>query len=795
MKLQVGLLSDQEIEQIGKASDEGFGSLQSERGPFPLQDLDVRAEIDGLVANVEVCQTFVNLLSEPLEATYIFPLPDRAAVSSFIMEIAGRRIEGVLQERGQARAEYEKAIQEGHRAAISEEERPNVFTLRVGNLMPQEKATIRFRMVMPLLFSDGEATFRFPLVVAPRYIPGTPLPGDQVGSGTAPDTDAVPDASRISPPVLLPGFPNPVQLRFEVEVNPAGVPLSDLKASLHGVSVTPLDQGRLRVKLNPGDRLNRDFILRYRLGDDAVHTSLMLHPDSAEASEGTFTLTLVPPLRKPEGTRPRDLVFLLDRSGSMSGWKMVTARRAVAAIIDTLTDADRFNVIAFDHQIEWPPGFPHEGLLPATGPNRFRCTEWLRKVDAAGGTELAHPLDKGVSILSTCSAERDRMLILLTDGQVANESQILSMVETRLQGLRVFTIGIDRAVNEGFLNRLAQLGGGTGEMVESAARLEEIMDKIHRRLGVPVLSRLHIESDGLKLDADSVTPHRLPDLFVGSPAVIAGRYHGAAQGGIVLHATNGTGKPWRTAVAGVVSTNPAHAKLWARNRLRDLEDQYDMGLSDREQLEKKIVATSLRFGVLCRFTAYVAVDGSEVVNAGGRQRQFVQPVDSPAGWDMTLVGGSPATALGFLVAKDRFRIAGPARFFRATSECESYRAESSRADDFSSYRTDLEKLLEETHDAAGKSVAERLAALKILTSQLKALLEKIEAEVGPVAAVGPLRVLLTGLVELLAKDQPTEAEVQAGWENAGQVLKAFFKAQGWNPAPSSRRKAFWKFWQ
>lgn len=827
MSLQVGMLTDQEIEQIGKSSDEGFGSLRSERGPFPLQNLDVRADIDGLIANVEVCQTFVNVFSEPLEATYIFPLPDRAAVSSFVMEVAGRRVEGVLQERGQARAEYEKAIQEGHRAAISEEERPNVFTLRVGNLMPQEKATIRFRMVMPLLFSDGEATFRFPLVVAPRYIPGTPLPGDQVGSGTSPDTDAVPDASRISPPVLLPGFPNPVRLSFEVEINPAGLPLSDLRASLHGVSVTPLDQGRLRVKLNPGDRLNRDFILRYRLGDEAVRTSLVLHPDSADAKEGTFTLTLVPPLKKPEGARPRDLVFLLDRSGSMGGWKMVTARRALAAIIDTLTEADSFNVMAFDHHIELPPGFPQEGVLPATGPNRFRCTEWLRKVDAAGGTEIAHPLDRGVSILSKCSAERDRVLVLLTDGQVGNESHILGLLGDRLKGLRVFTIGIDMAVNEGFLNRLAFLGGGASEMVESDARLEEVMEKIHRRLGAPVLSGLHLEGYGIKLDTDSVTPYRLPDLFVGAPVVIAGRYQGKAQGGVVMQAKDGAGQPWRTTAAAVVSTNPAHAKLWARNRLRDLEDQFDTGLRDREKLEKRILETSLRFGILCRFTAFVAVDKSEVVNAGGQQRQVVQPVDSPAGWDMTLAGG-PAAAMPDLMSciKARARpayellpdanvlfcaispkdlgvlpraaddsILGSARpLTEAESPVYPRRKEAVRPD-FSSYRADFEKLLETIRKAAGQSVAERLAALKSLAERLKTLLEKIEADVGSVAATEPLKKSHTLLVELLAKDQPTEAEVQAAWLKAHKAIEDFIRDQGWSTAPPKRRKSFWKFWQ
>src|SRR5205807_4544758 len=185
--------------------ESGFGALATPRGCLPLKSLDVQARLDGLVARVALRQTFVNCCAEPLEATYVFPLPDRAAVTRFRLEVAGRVIEGELKERGAARKEYDQAIKAGHRAAITEEERPGVFTMRVGNLPPGEEATVRLSLTGPLPYGDGEATFFFPLVVAPRYIPGTPLPGPSVGGGVAPDTDAVPDASRITPPVLLPG--------------------------------------------------------------------------------------------------------------------------------------------------------------------------------------------------------------------------------------------------------------------------------------------------------------------------------------------------------------------------------------------------------------------------------------------------------------------------------------------------------------------------------------------------------------------------------------------------------------
>src|SRR5262249_33655086 len=258
-----------------EGGEAGFGALTTERGCLPLKALDVQARLDGLIARVTLTQTFVNVHAEALEATYIFPLPDRAAVTRFRLEAAGRVIEGELKERGAARREYDQAIQAGQRAAITEEERPGVFTMRVGNLPPGEEATVRLTLTGPLPYSEGEATFRFPLVVAPRYVPGVPLPGPSVGDGVVPDTDAVPDASRISPPVLLPGFPNPVRLGLSVEVPTSSLKPSDFHSSLHTIVESEDNDTRL-FRLQPGERLDRDFILRFRIAEERIVTSLSL---------------------------------------------------------------------------------------------------------------------------------------------------------------------------------------------------------------------------------------------------------------------------------------------------------------------------------------------------------------------------------------------------------------------------------------------------------------------------------------------------------------------------------------
>jgi Ca-activated chloride channel homolog len=619
------LLSDDEI---GAAGEAGVGAVATERGNLPLQAIDVDATLTGLAARVALTQVFGNRFDRPLEATYIFPLPDRAAVTEFHMEVAGRVVEGVLKERGQARAEYDAAVEEGRRASIAEEERPGVFTMRVGNLLPGERVTVRLVMTGPLPWDEGEATFRFPLVVAPRYIPGSPLEGAPVGPGTEPDTDAVPDASRITPPVLLPGFPNPVDLSIRVRVDPAGLELGDLRSSLHAVVEEDRDDGTRLVRVEPGERADRDFVLRARTGSAAVATAVTAAEDD-EGGEGTFALTLLPPV----GT----------------GGKMVAARRAVARMVDSLTERDRFGLLAFDNVVEVGPPADGTGLTAAGDHARFQAVEFLSRLEARGGTEMAAPLARAVDLLARAgegdpAGPRDPALVLVTDGQVGNEDQILRLLAPRLGGVRVYTVGVDSAVNEGFLKRLAGLGGGACELVESEDRLDAVMDRVHRRIGAPVLTDLELEPAGLEIDPESLAPRRLPALFAGSPLVVSGRFKGRQGGAVTVRGRDAAGRPWSATVPATGGDAPTLTATWARAHLRDLEDRYATDRAPDRDLERRIVETSLRYGVLCRFTAFVAAD-VRVVNEGGVVHRVLQPVEAPAGWTMFERVGLAAAAM------------------------------------------------------------------------------------------------------------------------------------------------------
>ncbi|HEX6870802.1 MAG TPA: VWA domain-containing protein, partial [Micromonosporaceae bacterium] len=539
--------------------------------------------------------------------------------------------------------------------------------------------------------------------------------------------------------------------------------------------------------------------------------------------------------------RPRDVVLLLDRSGSMQGWKMVAARRAAARIIDTLTGADRFAVLTFDDRVERPP-LP-DGLVPATDRNRFRAVEHLARVDARGGTELLAPLTAGLDLLGRGEegagpdgTGRDRVLVLVTDGQVGNEDQILARTGPAMAGVRVHTVGIDQAVNAGFLGRLALAGGGRCELVESEDRLDEAMQRIHRRIGAALVTGLRLEPIGFELVPQTLAPARLPDLFPGAPLLVTGRYRAYQAGpdqagpdqagmGVVVHGRGPGGAAWSASPPAVSADDPAVVAVWARAHLRDLEDaylghQYQVG-ADPDALEQRIIATSLRFGVLCRFTAWLAVD--QRVVADGQLHRVVQPVEPAAGWDLLADRRGPA---GFAAPMRLAAQAAPAmmpapaspvrpmlsgapvppplgspRGWRRLSRTGSApraakgrpvpaAAPPSRSAEVAATRTLAAAEVARLRAAGSLTVTERRETLADLGSRLRAMLRHLtDLGVAPAELVA-----LRELVDQLDADRPLLVPQDAFtqlWDRTLRVLEAFAEARP-GPAASDGRKRFWR---
>lgn len=644
MTLPIALLNeDRRTREVGTLVVE----RPTGRAPLPLERVSLTARVVERVAEVEVVQTFSNGFAEPLEAVYIFPLSGGAAVTRFELTVAGRTIVGTVAERQAARQQYTEAIQAGHRAALLEQERDDVFTVQVGNLPPGETAEVRIVYAESLpFFSDGTTELRLPTVVAPRYIAGNPVDRDSVGDGVEADTDRVPDASRITPPRLAPGFDPKVGLSISVEFN--GGDLEELACSQHATKLG-LSNGGARVSLAlENEPLNRDFVLRWKSAGGEIQPSVKVF--TSESGERHALLTLTPPVGAKAVAIPRDVVFLVDRSGSMGGGKMTSAIRASLGLLGTLTRRDRFALLAFDDRMDW---FENGAFRVADEEGLAVGEKWLRDVDARGGTELTGALSTALKAVANRGADAHRMpiLVLLTDGEVGDESSAMKEVQRNLGDARLFTVGIDTAVNDGFLRRLASLGGGTATFVVPGEQLESALRGVGREIGRPVLTDLRAVEAETGENVAMLTPAPIPDLFVGRP--VAAFFKIGNGNTIRVTGKLPDGTAWERTLPVEESGLPALANLWARRRITDLEDQFRLKPQRHAEIQKEIVELSVRHSVLTRFTAFLVVDKAEVVNKGGNQMSVVQPVEMPAQWEMdqmlntvpfapTVAGGYPA---------------------------------------------------------------------------------------------------------------------------------------------------------
>ncbi|HYS10009.1 MAG TPA: VIT domain-containing protein [Myxococcales bacterium] len=591
-----------------------LGSLEAGKQPLPLQGVGLRARVIDRVAEVTVEQKFGNPFTEVIEAVYVFPLAGGSAVSRFEVQIGQRIVRGKIQERGEARKQYAEALQQGKRAALLEQERDDVFTVQVGNITPGDAIVVRLTYSERLpFFEDGRTELRLPLVVAPRYVGGQELPREQAGHGVEPDTTTVPDASRITPPRLAPGFDPKVALDVQVELFGG---FSELACSQHAVSTAAGPESARVTLARERERLDRDFVLRWKLAGAKVKPELLVH-------DGFAMLSLLPPAREGFLGTARDVVFVLDRSGSMQGMKMASAARACALLLRTLAPRDRFSIQAFDDVAEWMPG----GFIQADEGGLERGEKWLRAIASRGGTELDLAMGEALERIRGRAEQAGRVpvVVLLTDGQVGDESGVLKRLQRELGDARVFTVGIDTAVNGGFLRRLAALGGGTSTLVEPGSRLEDALQAVGREIGTPLVTDLRLEGEAMEL-----APSRIPDLFAGRASSAFFRTAGGRTKVKIAGRLPDGGK-FEQEVEAREAPLAAIDHLWARARIADLEDEFRATRSDAAR--KTIVELSIRHTVLTRFTAFVVVDDA-VVNVGGQRRTVVQPVEMPADWEM-----------------------------------------------------------------------------------------------------------------------------------------------------------------
>ncbi|MCB9673910.1 MAG: VWA domain-containing protein [Alphaproteobacteria bacterium] len=595
----------------GPSHEAGLGGLialvEGVEQAFPLSEVVVRTAIVADCARTVVEQRFENPFSQPLEAVHLFPLPEDGAVVEVELKAGEMTVRAECREREAAEKAFAEARDAGHRAALLTAERADVHTLRVTRIPPGEEVRVRIVVVERLEKVDGRYRWRFPTVIPPRYLPGDPV--SHRGDGVLPATDRVPDADRLQPPVRLNGG---TSLDLEVEIQG---PVRNLQCAQHAFRID-LD-GAIRVAPAADTTLDRDFVLAFATAEaDAMV--------SRAWTDGTHTLVAVePPSVALPKALPRDAVFVVDISGSMSGVKMRAAKLALKSAVHGLAPGDRFRMIAFDDRVE----AMSPDLLAYDEGTLARADAWIGALDARGGTEMLPAIAealKGDDVVG-----RSRSVLFITDGQAWNEAELTAAVANRRKGARFFTFGIDTAVNGALLKRLARVGGGTCELCTPSDDIEEALASLEARFGNPVLENVRV--DGLpaaRFTGEAVFTGRPATLLIeGAPASLTVRGQGP-DGEQVF-----TVEPKRLAF-------PIGA-LWGRERVAALEDRLVLKPFEEEALRPEIVRVALQYGIASRFTSFVAVDTSRVVE--GELKTVIQPAEAPHAWDM-MSGGAPPPA-------------------------------------------------------------------------------------------------------------------------------------------------------
>jgi Ca-activated chloride channel family protein len=628
----------------------------------PLKHTDVRAEISGFVARVRVVQTFANPLPEKIEAVYVFPLPHESAVDEMTLIVGDRRIVGLIKRRAEARRAYEEAIARGMTAALLEQERPNIFTQSVGNIPPKSEVKVEISYIDVLRYDQGSYEFHYPMVVGPRYIPGgptsfkPPAPPELIGkvaeppategtaqpkgTGWSPDTGSVPDASRITPPVLQPGFRTGHDISLELRLE-AGVPVEALASPSHKADIRREESSRASVTLaREGTIPNKDFVLRYEVMGKKPEMALLDHSDGGS---GYFLLMIQP--KEDEAlakSPPREMVFLVDVSGSMSGRPTAKVKEAMEKFLGLVREKDTVQVIAFSNQARKLFDAP----VLANSENIRRALNYTEGFRGGGGTEML----KGVRMAIDEPIDKDRVraIILLTDGYIGNEAQIIEAVGRGCgDQIKFWCLGIGSSVNRFLVDGVARQGGGMGKVVgldeDPGAVVEECMTRIQRAQ----LAKIRIDWGTLR--TFDVFPARIPDLWAGRPVVLFG-----------LHGLEASGKTHRIVVSGSVEGQPvswpldvtlpakaeengALAQVWARQKIEDLmQSTYYAG---SPEVEEAVTSIALEYRLMSPYTSFVAIDEREAAApevAAKPPRRMLVPVPMPEGVSYEGVFGGPS---------------------------------------------------------------------------------------------------------------------------------------------------------
>jgi Ca-activated chloride channel family protein len=607
---------------------------------FPLKETDVITNINGIIAETFVTQIYTNEGQNPINAKYVFPCSTKVAVHGMTMQIGDEIIKAQIKERVEAKQEFVEAKSEGKSASLLEEERPNVFTMNVANIMPGDIIKIELHYTETITSTDGKYEFVFPTVVGPRYASSS--------------TDASDDTNQfVETPYIKDGNTPPGIYNITVNLTSA-VPISDITCPSHKI-VTDIDNNKALITLaNPEEYAgNRDFILDYSLTGSEINSGLMLNTGGVAGDNGTkenfFMLTVQPPKRCTlEDILPREYIFVLDVSGSMNGYPIDTEKEVVKNLVSNLRPTDTFNVILFSGT----SAQMSRESVPATTDNINKALDLIDQEEGGGGTELSPALQYALAI-PRISNDAARSVIVITDGYIAEEASIFDIISKNLGETDFFSFGIGEAVNRYLIEGIAKAGQGEAFVVTDPEKAAEAAENFRDYIQSPILRDIKVKYKGFNIY--DVEPQKLPTLFAQRPIVLFGKWKGEPKGAIEITGTMGNGEEYKQVilVADVPSqeSNSALPYLWARSRVEQLMDYGIAG--DMKDVQKEVTQIGLDYSMLTQFTSFIAVT-EEVRNTGDAAKDVDQPLSLPLHVSNLAVGaytsGSEPGAVVILVA-------------------------------------------------------------------------------------------------------------------------------------------------
>jgi len=585
---------------------------------LPLKDTQVDISVSGVIADVKVRQIYRNEGSRPINASYVFPASTRAAVYAMRMQIGNEIIVAKIKEREKAKEDFEKAKEEGKSASLLEQERPNVFSMSLANLMPQEQVEITLSYTELLVPTDNVYELVFPTVVGPRY-------------RSPQDENKKRDDKFVQMPYLHQDQQSPSALHISTRIS-AGVPIYDLSCPSHQIVPEWQSQGMAHFTLDDSNPFqgNRDFVVKYRLAGDQITSGLLLYKG---ADENFFLYMAQPPARvNTDAIPPREYIFVVDVSGSMEGFPLNTSKRLLKDLIGNLRPTDLFNVVLFagDAATLSPQS------LQANPQNIAKAIGLLEQQRGAGGTELLPAIKEAMALPRQHGISRS--VVLVTDGYISGEQGVFEHIRANLNKSNVFAFGIGGSVNRYLIEGVAKAGMGEPFIVTDENEAGAVAAKFREYIQTPVLTDIHVQSIGF--DTYDVNPIKFPDLFAQRPIILFGKWRGPIAGTIELTGKTGQGdfvSRFDVANSQPDEGNSALRYLWARSRIAELSDYGSSDVSDQDA--KQITALGLKYNLLTQFTSFIAVR-EVVTNPTGSAEDVKQPLPLPMHVSELSVGGA-----------------------------------------------------------------------------------------------------------------------------------------------------------